>query len=186
MPTPFARALLAAIAALVVGGCSRSDEPVWPARNYSGAYAVRTRVTSNDCGAPVFAPGDTLVFAFLQSRENKAQVDISPVASLVGDFRGDRLEAYAAVSASPAGSAPRGGSASPDSASRTGAKDSAGAPGAADSIRYRLTLDFEGHAFKGSYRVEQPPLGLGVKACKQAFDVEGSEIPTLSRSAASR
>ena len=181
MPNPGARILLAPISALVLlGGCSRSDRPDWPARNYSGAYTVTARVASNDCPTPVFAPGDTLVFALLQSRLNGAQVDIAPVASLVGDFRGDRLEAHAAVSAKPMEAAAPG-SAPSAASSRAQASDGTGAPGPADSIRYRLTLDFEGHAFKGIYRVEQPALESGVEACTQVFDVEGTEAPIGAR-----
>jgi hypothetical protein len=106
MRIPAARIALAPIAVLLLlGGCSRSDRPDWPARNYSGTYAVTARVTANDCPTPVFAPDDTLAFALLQSRRNQARVDIAPVASLAGDFRGDRLEAYAAVSARPTRSA---------------------------------------------------------------------------------
>jgi hypothetical protein len=156
---------------ILLGGCSRSDRPQWPARNYSGAYAVTARVVSNDCPTPVFAPGDTLVFALLQSKQNGARVDIAPVASLAGDFQGDHLDAYAAVSATPTGAAPAA-SAAAGSAGEGAEKT------ASDSVRYRLALDFEGHAFKGTYRVEQPALGMGAEACKQAFDVRGTERPS--------
>jgi hypothetical protein len=159
-------ALLAALA-----GCSRSDRDEWPARNYSAAYSVTAKVVSNDCPAPVFAQGDTLVFALLQSKQNGARVDVAPVASLTGDFKGDHLDAYAAVSAAPTASVP---AASGSDASEAGP---GGNPIGSDSVRYRMSLDFEGHAFKGTYSVEQPSLGKGAEACKQAFEVRGTERP---------
>jgi hypothetical protein len=176
MLTSRARSLVSSLAFLVlVGGCSRADERVWPSRNYSGVYTVSARASANTCPAPLFTPRDTLVFTLLQSEQNQGRVDIAPVASVVGDFRGDRLEAYAAVSVKPTGEA--GASAPADSVLE---------PGPADSIRYRLTLDFEGNAFKGSYRVEQPALAAGVKACEQVFEVKGTEEPPGSLPAASR
>jgi hypothetical protein len=85
-------------------------------------------------------------------------MDIPPVVSARGDFAGDHLEARAAVSARPTGAA----------------AGSTAAPG--DSIRYKLQLDFSPKGFRGTYRVDQPALGSGVKACAQVFRVEGQGV----------
>ncbi len=157
------------VACALAVGCSHS-EPAWPARNYSGVYTVQARTTSSSCPTPVFAPGDTLVFTLVQTPQNRVRVDIPPVASVAGQFTGDALEAYGAVGAGPEGAPHAGGEAQRPA--------STGAAGAGpDSIRYRLALNFRGHGFEGTYRVEQPALAQGVAACSQVFDVTGMEVP---------
>ncbi|HEY7462524.1 MAG TPA: hypothetical protein VIC59_11715 [Gemmatimonadota bacterium] len=157
------------VACALAVACSRS-EPAWPARNYSGVYTVQALSTSSSCPAPVFAPGDTLVFTLVQTAQNHARVDIPPVASVAGRFTGDALEGYGAVAAGPEGTPPPAGAAHPPAST-------AAAGTGPDSIRYRLALQFRGHGFEGTYRVEQPALGQGVAACSQVFDVAGTEVP---------
>jgi hypothetical protein len=182
MPRPARRTCLAALAlATLACGCSSPERPAWPARNYSGVYRVHASVESNTCPTPVFASGDSLTFTLLQTAQNAARVDIPPVVSVAGDFTGDRLEAYAAIAARQPGASENAASAAPGAKadSAAGRADSA-VGGAGDSIRYRLRLDFEGKGLHGTYRVEQPALPAGVKACIQVFRVDGAEASATS------
>ncbi|MBA2565662.1 MAG: hypothetical protein H0V09_09610 [Gemmatimonadetes bacterium] len=156
-------ALFALPLAALLAACSEPEsEPAsrWPARNYSGSYAVRAKAASNECPAAIFAAGDTVEFRVLQEHDNRATVVIQPVISLSGVFQGDRLQARAAV----VNTALAAANAAPG-------KDSTAL--GVDSLRYTLDLRFEGEVFEGTYRVDQPALGGGFAACSQTFDVEG-------------
>jgi hypothetical protein len=159
MPGPrFTLLPLASLLAFALG-CSRPEEAGWPSRNYSGEYSVRAKAGSSSCPQPVFTEGDRLTFRLVQTAENEARMDIPPIVSVSGRFTGDRLKAYGAVDAS---------------AVLSRADSSGAAASGADSIRYRLRLDFRDGGFEGTYRVEQPALGAGAKACSQEFEVRGA------------
>lgn len=169
---------------LSMAGCSRPEEARWPTRNYSGVYSVRARVDSNTCGTEVFSPGDTLRFTLIQYPDNRARMDIPPVVSVPGSFRGDRLEAYATVpgaqeAAASAETLSGAADTSTGGADAEGRRDAdtprASEASGADSLHYRLKLDFEGTGFSGTYSVEQPPIGSKIQACRQEFQVEGSQ-----------
>lgn len=160
------------VSTAIAAACSRAEEPHWPTRNYSGTYSARVRAADNSCDAPAFAPGDTLLIALAQAPDNRAKMALSPVVKVAGRFQGDRLEAGAAVPVSQAQTGP------PPSPARAESRDSLdpAAPAVADSIRYHVKLDFDQTTFSGEYTVEQPAMGPGLDACRQAFELEGVKV----------
>ena len=172
-------------ACLLSGACAGEEDRQWPARNYSGTFAVRAVGARNDCAMPPFARGDTVLLEVRQDYRNHVGVRLSPVVSMTGSFRGDHLTARAAV-LSPAMpdavAADSGVARAPGATAQDGiagsserAGESRDAP-AADSLRYALELDFDGESVEGEYRVEQPALGEGVPACSQTFRFEGVQV----------
>ncbi|MFN2431834.1 MAG: hypothetical protein ABR599_03275 [Gemmatimonadota bacterium] len=147
-----------ALVALLAAACAPDEESAWPTRNYTGTYAVRARVSANECEAPVFGSADTLLLEVSHAVDNRASVRVSPVVLVRGEFRGDRLEASSAVAAPPG----------------TQSADGAGAR-APDSVRYRVVFEFDGEELAGDYHVAQPAVGA-LRACSQSFELEGHQV----------
>ena len=152
------------------GSPGDDEEPDFPSRDWSGAYALEVVDSSTDCAAAQAPPplGNT-VLEVRQSPDNDAVLGVGPLVAMGGRFDGDEVEARGSVNQPIS---------LPDSLlARVSEADSL------ESIDYAIELRFEAddRTFTGRYVIRAPDLnalssGSGTGRCEYVYDVRGAPV----------